>query len=71
MKNRDKYILQRNEYDMLVSMANNTGVCPLQAVAGISIETKLLRCYKYVRDGCCEKCIQNWLNEEFSTESSR
>ncbi len=56
---------------MLVNMANNAGVCPLQAVAGISRETKILRCYKYVHDGCCEKCIQNWLNEEFSTDFSR
>lgn len=30
MKNRDK-ILQTCTYDMLVNMANNTGVCPLQA----------------------------------------
>ena len=55
---------------MLVDMANNSGVCPIQAVAGISRENKIMRCYEHVHDGC-EKCIQEWLNEEFSTENSR
>lgn len=69
MKNRDK-LSQTCTYDMLVNMANNSGICPLQVVAGISRETKILRCYKYINDGC-EKCIQKWLNEEFSTDFSR
>lgn len=68
MKNRDK-ILNTCTYDMLVDMLHNTGMCPLQAVAGISRETKILRCYEYVHD-CCEKCIQKWLNEEVSTAFS-
>lgn len=70
MKNRDK-LSQTCTYDMLVNMATNSGICPLQAVADISRESKILRCYKYVHDGSCEKCIQEWLNEEFSTDFSR
>ena len=69
MKNRDR-LLGTCTYDMLVDMANNSGVCPIQAVAGISRENKIMRCYEHVHDGC-EKCIQEWLNEEFSTENSR
>lgn len=68
MKNRDK-ILKTCTYDMLVNMLHNTRMCPLQAVAGISRETKILRCYKHVHDGC-EKCIQHWLNEDVSTDFS-
>ena len=68
MNNRDK-ISKTCTYDMLVAMLHNTGMCPLQAVAGISRETKILRCYKYLHDGC-EKCIQNWLNEDISTDFS-
>jgi hypothetical protein len=68
MKNREM-ISKTCTYDNLVNMLHNTGMCPLQAVAGISRETKILRCYKYIHDGC-EKCIQNWLNEEVSTDFS-
>lgn len=68
MKNRDK-ISKTCTHDMLVTMLHNTGMCPLQAVAGISRETKILRCYKYLNDGC-EKCIQDWLNEDVSTDFS-
>lgn len=68
MKNRDK-LLNTCIYDILVYMANNSGICPLQAVGGISREAKIIRCYKYVHDGC-EECVQSWLNEEVSTEFS-
>lgn len=67
--NRDR-LLQTCTYDILVNMANNTGICPLQAVSGIPREDKIMRCYKYINDGC-EKCIQEWLNEDFSTDFSR
>ena len=56
-------------YDVLVDMANNSGICPIQAVAGISREDKIMRCYKYVHDGC-EQCIQNWLNEDINNSTA-
>lgn len=65
MKNRDKYILQRNEYDMLIGLqvALSSGMCQC------AIEALTGREYSCVEDKCCmlstcEECIQRWLNEE-------
>ena len=63
MKNRDRYILHRNEYDLMLDIEKNTGICPIRTVAGISKEEKIMRCFGYVHDGC-EVCVQEWLNEE-------
>lgn len=63
MKNRDKYILRKNEYDLLMTFEENTGLCPIRAVAGIDLAEKISRCSKYVHDGC-GTCVQHWLNEE-------
>ena len=64
MKNRDRYILQRNEYDMLLALqtAISTGLCQcvIEALTGkeqmcdtgrVSLDT-------------CEYCIRYWLNED-------
>ena len=61
-KNRDKYILNRNEHDLLITIEENTGICPIRAVAGISRDEKIERCYKHIKSGC-NGCIQEWLNE--------
>lgn len=62
MKNRDKYISNVNEYDLMMRMHKNIkhGThCPVKAVSG-----------EYAYDRClqntfiCEECIQQWLNEE-------
>ena len=65
MKNRDKYILQRNEYDMLTAMqvAIGSGLC--QCV----IEALTAKEYHCPDDKCCMlstcmECIQEWLNKE-------
>lgn len=63
MKNREKYFTKQCEYDLMMNIERNTGSCPIRAVAGISREEKIMRCFRYVHDGC-SKCIQNWLNEE-------
>ena len=60
--NRDRYILKRNEYDLLMTIESNTGICPIRAVAGIAREEKNERCCTYVHEGC-EVCVQSWLNE--------
>ena len=70
MKNRDHYILQKNEFDIMMDIEKNTNTCPIRAIAGISRETKIMRCYNYRHEGC-DKCVQKWLNEDFSTENSR
>lgn len=59
--NRDK-ILKTNEYDMLMDIEKNTGICPIRAVAGITREEKIERCCTFVHEGC-EVCVQSWLNE--------
>lgn len=63
MKNREKYFTKKNEYDFMKAVEQNTGICPIRAVAGISQEQKIKRCYTYVKTGC-NGCIQNWLNEK-------
>ena len=65
MKNRDKYILQRNEYDMLVqiqaAIASQPYLCVIEALAG-----KDYPCPddKVCMLSTCEACIQAWLNKE-------
>ena len=65
MTNREKYILQRNEFDMLIGIqaALGRGLC--QCV----IEALTAKDYPCPDDkvcmlDACEECIQNWLNEE-------
>ncbi len=36
MKNREKYLINISEFDLMSSIEENTGVCPIRAVAGIS-----------------------------------
>ena len=60
--NRDRYILKRNEYDLLMAIEANTGICPIRTVAGITREEKLERCCTYIHEGC-GICVQHWLNE--------
>ena len=61
MKNRLRFIIQRNEYDMMMDIAKNTNVCPILALTGN---------YRDSGYGCkhddnkCPECVQEWLNEE-------
>ncbi len=59
MTNRDKYILKRNECDMLVKiqeyLGNDGQYCVIDALTGSA------RSCQY---DTCEECIQKWLNEE-------
>ena len=61
LKNRDRYILKRNEYDILVAMNKRlvydspiATCCVLDSIQG---RTECLA-------ETCEQCIQDWLNEE-------
>ena len=65
MTNRDKYVLQRNEYDMLIGIqvAIGSGLC--QCV----IEALTAKDYPCPDDKMCmletcKECIQKFLNEE-------
>lgn len=62
MKNRDRYILKVNEYDLMMNILNNIGHgthCPIKAVSGIYDYN---RCTNYSYQ--CWECVQAWLNEE-------
>ena len=68
MKNRDKYLLKRNEYDILMQFQRNifNGGCGC-VIDGLTGEFR--DCPKEWRDAktkidVCSKCIQDWLNEE-------
>ena len=64
MKNRDKYILKANEYDMLCKIQATMlshGCCVIDALTDKE--------YPCPDDKCCmldtcKECIQKWLNEE-------
>jgi hypothetical protein len=71
MKNRDRYILKVNEYDMLMNMQKNIqncySCCALDVITG-----KMINCPEEMKGkvgeqsrlAVCSKCIQKWLNEE-------
>ena len=59
MTNREKYILKRDEYDLLCLIAiyginMNNDFCVLDAI----------RATGGVCENSCQECIQRWLNEE-------
>ncbi len=63
MKNRDKYILKKCEYDLLMDIEAATHQCPIATIGGIEFKKRFARCYKFRKTGCNE-CVQAWLNEE-------
>ena len=66
MKNRDRYILKVNEFDMLLNL--NFEIiggkkCIIEAITGEYQYIDHERCIEsYDKD--CETCIQTWLNKE-------
>jgi hypothetical protein len=71
MTNRDRYILKRNEYDMLLQMQYNILDCGCNCVIdGLTGETRV--CPTEMKSWhsagnkleVCGKCIRAWLNEE-------
>lgn len=61
MTNRQRYIRERNEYDLLVTMREQgVDVCPIKLIGA-----EMPRCIPtggYTTD--CKTCIERWLNEE-------
>lgn len=73
MTNRERYITKRNEYDLMITIAENIQelgtFCAIRAVCGRKHKRKceykwrdLGSCSRLERD--CERCIQAFLNEE-------
>lgn len=65
MKNRDKYILKVNEYDMLCSLqaAIGSGLCFCVIEALIAKDYPCDDDHQCMLD-TCKECIQKWLNKE-------
>jgi len=68
MKNRERYILRQNEYDLLVKIQAVMAGCVLEALTG-----KDYPCPddKVCMLSTCMECIQKWLNEESETNDSK
>lgn len=60
MKNRERYILQANEYDLLIRMQKGLSRCDSFCILDL-ITDKYHHCPKNAN---CNDCIQNWLNAE-------
>ena len=63
MKNRDRYLNKKNEYDVLIEIEKSTHQCPIATIGGFEFRKRFARCLAYCKKGCKE-CVQNWLNEE-------
>lgn len=69
MTNRERYILKKNSYDMMVTISKV--VCPIWVLTGKEPKEWNV-CphaandwYKW-GDGKCDDCIQKFLNEEYT-----
>lgn len=68
MTNRERYITKRNEYDIMMTIANSV-MCPIAVIADkVPIEwNECLNngkdCYDW-RTNLCSLCTQSWLNKE-------
>mgnify|MGYP006864460440 CR=1 FL=1 len=67
MTNREKYITKRNEYDLMMTIAENIqGIgtfCPIKAIGGKRPPCKHdTQSFLMMRD--CKTCVQKFLNEE-------
>lgn len=67
MTNREKYITKRDEYDLMMTIAENIqGIgtfCPITAIGGKRPPCKhVTQSFTMMRD--CETCTQKFLNEQ-------
>lgn len=63
MKNRVRYILQVNEYDLLIKIHKGLNRCDSYCILDL-ITDKYHHCPE---NTICKDCIQNWLNAEEDT----
>lgn len=67
MKNRQYYITNKNEHDMMMDIRLNTNGCPIYILTGRSHlhERHGVACILDI--GNCSSCINDWLNREVET----
>ena len=65
MTNRQRYLLNANEYDLLVMIqeycSNSDADCVIDAIMSKNGKVDKM---KQCDEAGCEECIQKWLNEE-------
>ena len=68
MTNREHYITKRNEYDLMLTIADNiSGIgtfCAIRAVCGRKRPCEYTQSKNGILMRNCRSCIQKWLNEE-------
>lgn len=64
-KNRERFILKRNEYDLMMTIADNADDrCPM-VVLGAKQPNKCIPDERYEFRTRCDLCCERWLNEEY------
>ena len=61
MKNRERYITKKNEYDLMINILKS-GACPIRAITGERSNPINVVCKSLPED--CPECIQHWMNKE-------
>ena len=68
MTNRERYITKRNEYDLMLTIAENiSGIgtfCAIRAVCGRKRPCEYTQTENGILVRDCPSCIQKFLNEE-------
>lgn len=70
MRNREKYILKCDEYDLMMGikrrLESKWQYCPISILGAERPPCKTIPDpdYKYKSKLDCESCVQKWLNEE-------
>ena len=68
MTNRERYMIKRNQYDLMLTIAENiSGIgtfCAIRAVCGRKHPCEYTQSKNGTLMRDCPFCIQNWLNEE-------
>ena len=62
MKNRERYVSRRNEYDLMMSILHSRSACPVERVG--APKPVCVPSAAGLAQTDCEGCIQRWLNEE-------
>ena len=68
MTNRERYIIKRNQYDLMMTIAENISdigtFCAIRAVCGRKRPCEYTQSKNGTLMRDCPSCIQKWLNEE-------
>lgn len=66
MTNRQKYILNKDAYDIMATIRKNTGLCSVEVLDGLKRDMDYCKDHNFD----CKDCWQEWLNEEADSRPS-